>query len=89
MNIKLVPHWSLLHLIPYELAPYNKSETHKQAEFHVAIWGKLGESMTLPPKLAQEEKPQTLSFVPDDDEKQGSYFPPKEDLIYPTGKPVN
>ena len=42
----------------------------------------------IPPNLTLEEKPQTRSFVPDDDEHQGSNFLPEADAIDITGNPV-
>ena len=89
MNGKLVPCRSLHRLRPNELAPSNESESQKRAAFDAVIQENLGDSMTLPPKLTLEDKPQILDFSPDKDEHQGSDFIPKEDAIDSTGKPVN
>ena len=49
MNGQVVPQRSCRHLTPSELAPSNKTEVKKQAEFDAEIKCKLGDSFTLPP----------------------------------------
>ena len=88
MNEQMIPHWSLHRLRLNELAPSNKYEAHNQSAFDAAIRKNLGNSMT-PPRLTPKVKPQTLSFVPDDDEQQGSDFLLEVDTIDATGRPVN
>ena len=73
MNVQVIPGWSLFRLHPDEFSPYNESEAHKRASFDEAIRENIGDLMT-PPKLTTEEKPQTLEFIPDNDEQQGSIF---------------
>ena len=51
--------------------------------------GKLGNSMTWPPNLTPEEKPQTIEFSLDDDYQKTSNFVTKADAINATGKPVD
>ena len=87
MNGQVIPYQSLRNLHLDELAPSNKSEAQKWAAFDEYIQKKLGNSMTIF-KLTPEEKPETLEFVLDDDEQQGSDFFPEEYVIDAIGKPV-